>query len=441
MSTTSDLIESAKAVLKLNDQGSYTVPAEGLYPHQWLWDSCFIAIGQRHYDIDRAQTEILHLLSGQWSNGMVPNIIFSAHHYARDSRMWRSWLNPHAPDQTITSGITQPPMLAEAIYRIGQMLSLPERRSWYKKTYPALLDYHKWLHTERDPHGEGLALQIHPWETGLDNTPPWMRELKDHQMPLWIRTVEKLHFDKIISLFRRDTHRIPAEQRLSTVEALVFYSTLRRLRRKSYDLSRILTHSLFAIEDLSFNCILIRGDQILCDIAKTIRHEIPNDLKALMQKTESALDQLWDPYSNQYYSRNFVTHKLLKESSIATLMPLYAGCITKERAAVLVKQLENKHLFGPAYPVPSVPVNSSWFSEVGYWQGPSWVNTNWLIIEGLLRYGFKDHAEALIESTIEMVEKGGFYEYFSPLTGQPEGAKNFSWTAALAIDLCNKKRL
>lgn len=430
-----ELIDRAKDVLKQNDQGTFTVPADGLYPHQWLWDSCFIAIGLRHYDVDRAQTEILHLLTGQWDNGMLPNMVFSANHHSPDSSVWRSWLNTNAPDHIATSGITQPPMLAEAIVRVGQKLSLPERRSWYRKTFPALLSYHEWLHTERDPHQEGLVLLIHPWETGLDNTPPWMRELKDHQMPLWIRAVEKLHFDTIISLFRRDTHRIPAEQRLSTVEALVFYSTLRRLRRKAYDLDRILSHSLFAIEDLTFNSILIRADEHLRGIAKTIRHELPDKLCESMKKTESALEQLWDPYSNQYYSRNFVTHRLLKEPSIATLMPLYSGSVTKERAGLLVKHLENKHLFGPVYPVPSVPVNSPWFKEMGYWQGPSWVNTNWLIIDGLNRYGFKDHAAALADSTIEMVEKSGFYEYFSPLTGQPEGAANFSWTAALTIDL------
>ena len=64
---------------------------------------------------------------------------------------------------------------------------------------------------------------------------------------------------------------------------------------------------------------------------------------------------------------------------------------------------------------------------------------NWLIIDGLNRYGFKDHAEALRESTIEMVAKSGCFEYFDPLTGEPAGAANFSWTAALAIDLVKRK--
>jgi hypothetical protein len=34
-----------------------------------------------------------------------------------------------------------------------------------------------------------------------------------------------------------------------------------------------------------------------------------------------------------------------------------------------------------------------------------------------------------------MVAKSGFYEYFNPLNARPAGAADFSWTAALIIDL------
>ena len=430
-----DLLTAAKLVLEANDQGSYTVPAaEGLYPHQWLWDSCFIAIGLRHLDTERAKTEILSLLRGQWSNGMMPNTILSSKVHPLDRNIWRSWLSPYSPDDVNTSGITQPPMIAEAVVQVGKKLSLPERRSWYKMVFQPLVAYHEWLYRERDPHSEGLVLQIHPWETGLDNTPPWMSELHDHQLAWWITLVKKLRLGPIINFFRRDTHSIPAEERLDIIDALALFSSQRRLRRKRYDINRILSHSLFAIEDLTFNCILIRANQHLQHIARTIKRDLPEELRHSMARSESALEQLWDPYSNQYYSRNFVTHKPLKEPSIAALMPLYAGTITKERAKTLIKMLESEHLFGPSYPIPSVPINSPWFKPGGYWQGPTWINTNWMIIDGLKRLGYKDHAEALKESTLELVNQSGLSEYFDPLTGQPDGAHNFSWTAALAID-------
>jgi neutral trehalase len=305
--------------------------------------------------------------------------------------------------------------------------------------YPGLLAYHEWLYKDRDPHGEGLLLQIHPWETGLDNTPPWMAELHEHLLPWWIRLIEKLRLGVIINLFRRDTRSIPMDQRFNAVEAVAMYDIQLRLRRKAYNINKILDHSLFTIEDLTFNSIFIRANQHLKDIAKSLKEELPEELLERMNKTEKAFGELWDPYSSQYYSRDFVTHKLLKVPSIAGLMPLYAGTIPKDRAEALLKQIENEHAFGPAYPVPSVPVNSFWFHPKGYWQGPTWVNTNWLIIDGLRRYGFEDHAEALRESTLEMVERQGMWEYFDPLTGQGVGASDFSWTASLAIDLKKSK--
>lgn len=431
-----DLLTQAIDVLKMNDRGSYTVPAENLYPHQWLWDSCFIAIGLRWMDVDRAQTELQSLLRGQWSTGMMPNMIFSDKpHYARDRNVWRSWISPYSPDNIATSGITQPPMLAEAVWMVGEQLKPGERKTWFRHMLPAIQAYHEWLYADRDPHQEGLTLQVHPWETGLDNTPPWMSELHDHLMPVWVRAIRTVHMEPIFNMFRRDLHYAPPGQRFSTIEVLSLFDAQRRLRRKMYDTNRILDHGLFAIEDLSFNCIFIRANERLREIARAVRHELPPELLTNMKKSEGALDALWDEYGASYWSRDFVTHRLLKVPSIATLMPLYAGCISKERAAKLVKKLEDDKQFGPTYPVPSVPLSSPDFDPDRYWQGPSWMNTNWLIMDGLRRYGYDDHADALRETSLEMVQHSGFAEYFDPNTAEPLGAHNFSWTAALTIDL------
>jgi glycogen debranching enzyme len=437
----SDMLARAADVLKQNDRQDYTVPASDLYPHQWLWDSCFIAIGLRHVDVERAKIEVQSLLRGQWSNGMLPNMIFNHRaEYARDRNAWRSWLSPHAPEGVATSGITQPPMLAEAVVQIGKKMAWPERRTWYRQMWPALTAYHQWIYTDRDPHDEGLAMLVHPWETGLDNTPPWMSELHAHQLSWWIRAMHKTGLHHVVSLFRRDTRSVPVKERFSNVEILALFDIQLRLRRKGYDIDKILNHSMFTIEDLGFNAMLIRANRHLRDIAKSLKEPLPDDLAAHMDKTETALENLWHETSGQYYSRNFMTHALILESSIATLLPLYAGIISQERAERLVKLLESEHHFGLAFPVPSVPKSSHYFDPKRYWQGPTWLNMNWLIIDGLKRYGFNDHAQLLIELSLEMVAKSGFSEYFDPLTGEGEGVDNFSWTAALAIDLLKSQK-
>ncbi len=434
-----DLVQICKEVLDKNRRNDYTMPADSFYPHQWLWDSCFIAIGLAEYDIPRAQAELRSLLRGQWSNGMLPNIIFADEDsHKRDRSIWQSWRNAYAPDNLSTSGITQPPMLAEAVVRIGQKLKNIERRSWYQDMYPSLLAYHEWLYRERDPHNEGLVLLIHPWESGLDNSPPWIEQLHMHSKPTWVSIVEKLKLDKTVVLFRRDTKHVPPGQRVSSIDALLYFTIIQRLKRKNWDIERILSRSHFSVQDLTFNCILIRANVHLQTIAKTIGHQLPEELIDNMKKTETALDNLWDGFYKQYYSRTFITHKLIKEPSLATLMPLYAGTIDTERADELVRLLKSPKQFAAKYPVPSVPMNSSWYKELGYWQGPTWLNTNWLIADGLERYGYTGEAEHIRKSSVTLVDKKGPYEYFSAQNGASGGAKNFSWTAALTIEMIAK---
>jgi len=72
------LRDQAAAVLRGNDAGGWTKASPLLYPHQWSWDSAFIAIGWAHLDVRRAMTELEQLFAAQWSTGMVPHIVFRA---------------------------------------------------------------------------------------------------------------------------------------------------------------------------------------------------------------------------------------------------------------------------------------------------------------------------------------------------------------------------
>src|SRR5215211_4068999 len=57
--------------------GGWTRASPTLYPHQWSWDSAFIAIGLAHLDTGRAAGELLTLLEHQWKNGKIPHIVFN----------------------------------------------------------------------------------------------------------------------------------------------------------------------------------------------------------------------------------------------------------------------------------------------------------------------------------------------------------------------------
>src|SRR5579862_1324837 len=242
------LFENAKAVLATNDRGSYTVPAGDLYPHQWLWDSCFTAIGLVYIDVERAQVELESLVRGQWANGMLPHMIFADAKRDIQQRSLEGLMNPHAPNGVVTSGLTQPPLLAEAVVAVGKRMSLPERRSWYAKMYPHILRYHKWLYRDREI--DGLITLLHPYESGLDNSPPWTFELHNKAWPWWLKLIQRLRLTNALNYFRRDTKSVPARQRADNAEGLAAWALLRKLGKKSFDSREILAKPKVALADL-----------------------------------------------------------------------------------------------------------------------------------------------------------------------------------------------
>jgi hypothetical protein len=314
-----------------------------------------------------------------------------------------------------------------------------QRNDFYHTMFEPLVEFHQWLYSERDPHHEGLTLQIHPYEVGLDNTPPWMNQLREHHMPWWISLFNQLHLSGFAYLLRRDTKYVPHEQRMDNTDALLLWDVVRRLRRKGYDIDKILHRSLFITEDLTFNCIFIRANDQLQELAGKIRRNLPKDLLENMKRTKHALEYLYDEDTRQYYSRDFITHKRIKTPTIATFMPLYSGAISHKRAEELVGLLKNHKEYWLHHPVPSVPLSSPNFNPLCYWTGPSWMNMNWLIIDGLERYGFTEVAAELRQKSIAVVAKSGPHEYFNPLDGQGLGADDFSWTAALTIDFLHSR--
>jgi glycogen debranching enzyme len=189
------------------------------------------------------------------------------------------------------------------------------------------------------------------------------------------------------------------------------------------------------IVDVTFSCILIQANKLLKEIADEIGEELPNDIKHAINVAPHALETLWDSETQQYCNRNVATGQLIKIPTVSNFMPLYSGVLPKERVKLLLTQMRDPKTFGTSFPIPSTPIDSDYFRPNRYWQGPVWVNMNWLVADGLERNGERATAKRLRACTIDVVARGGMYEYFSPLDAEPAGASDFSWTAALTMDM------
>ncbi|MFG2605654.1 hypothetical protein ACGFT2_19240 [Streptomyces sp. NPDC048514] len=171
----------AAQVLDANWTGRSTVPSRNLYPHQWSWDSAFIAIGLRHVSPLRAQSELETLLAAQWADGRVPHIVFNPSvpldAYFPGPDFWRSSTagrGAGAPRTVQTSGIVQPPVHALAAWLVHRAdPGLSRARGFLARIHPRLAAWHRYLLDRRDLGGGGLVSVVHPWEQGMDNSPCW----------------------------------------------------------------------------------------------------------------------------------------------------------------------------------------------------------------------------------------------------------------------------
>ncbi len=418
-----DLHNQAAAVLRANDNGHYVKPAPGNYPHQWLWDTCFTAIGLAHVDARRAARELLNLLRGQWENGMMPHMIYSARlPYSLEAGLWRT--HGLSPRGVRTSGITQPPVLAIAVEAVVAQLPVAEQPDFLAAMVPAIERYHEWLYRERDPNKTGLVALVHPWESGTDDSPVWTEAMADlPPAPRWRRVL----WGAI--MFRSNDERA-SSQSIGQMVRLVD-----ELRRANYDSQTILKTSPVVIRDLGFNAIFAAANESLERLVKMQGDNLTVELIGQIASTRRAIDRLWHEPSREYFSYQVPLGGLITVSTVATFLPLFAGIASPERAEYLRLQLVNPERFSPNHPIPSVPLNQPLFEPRRYWRGPVWINMNWFTIRGLERYGMFEEAEWLRLRTLDLAQQHGFREYYSPLTGDGLGAHEFSWTAALILDL------
>jgi glycogen debranching enzyme len=85
--------------------------------------------------------------------------------------------------------------------------------------------------------------------------------------------------------------------------------------------------------------------------------------------------------------------------------------------------------------VPSYDLTAPDLDLSRYWRGPTWASTNWLVWNGLRTAGRADLAGTLASDMVELVAGAGLREYFDPVTGAGLGGRDFTWTAALLLDV------
>lgn len=432
-----NLRKRALDVLEQNWRGASTIPSSTLYPHQWSWDSGFIAIGLSHFNQERAQQELLSLFDGQWLDGRIPHIRFSPvvaeNAYFPGPSFWNS-LETSGLNGIKSSGIIQPAIHARAALDVYRNSSDKESaRVFLKTVYPKLVASHEYILNNRVHPKSKLAYIVHPWESGLDNS------------PYWDETLAKVPIENDLwkTFTRRDIDRINSEQRPSNDDYSRYVRLALRYRDQGYDDSKHLEQAEFIVIDPLFNALLAWSEEALAGIALAIGLDPEIHEYRAIQLIDALIEELFDEELGLFIAKDLKSNQLIRKITAAGLAPLVLSHMPRQHVKFLENCLKSDH-FKVTDPnihgVVSYDLLSPDFDSKLYWRGPVWLNTSWLVWRGLMVHGDDDTARPLADKLLNLVEAKNFFEYFDPATGEGCGTPQFSWTAALIIDILDSTR-
>lgn len=126
-------------------------------------------------------------------------------------------------------------------------------------------------------------------------------------------------------------------------------------------------------------------------------------------------DLLWCEEDGLYYDR-LLGGELTKVASFTSFLPMFAGICSQSQADKMVKVLLDENRFWTQTAIPSMPKDSE-FYDIDMWRGCTWLNLNYFIMLGLLKYGYTDIANELKQKTLGAVYKwyektGNVFEFY-----------------------------
>lgn len=288
---------------------------------------------------------------------------------------WKNW-DPASLGRRFVP-TSQPPVLAMAVEKVYARTG---NLAWLRRVWPQLHGYLHWWHIARDPDADSLAGWASGWESGLDDSPRWDHVPRSGPGGFFPAPVEAVELNALL---------------------VNEWNTLGRIGR------------LLGENAQAADCVQKAGR-----------------IRAAMR------EKMWDQGDGFFYCRDH-QDRPIRIKTVGGLLGLLALEKGDHEISALVGHLRDAKEFWTEYPVPSVACDESTFSPRQMWRGPTWVNTNWLLIRALSRLGELDTAAELARRTLSMATSQGrpvLGEWYDPCSGEGLGNMDYGWST-LVIDL------
>lgn len=195
------------------------------------------------------------------------------------------------------------------------------------------------------------------------------------------------------------------------------------------------------VESPDLNTYLVMQQDALARIAEILG--LKQEAREWSAKADALaarlVEHFWDERAGVFWAMR--NHAPIRVLTPFNLYPLLSGHLDMAMRQRVLDHLFNPNEFWLEHPIPTVAKNDPLYDPNQMWRGPTWVNINYLFVEGLVRNGYPEQARALRDKTLELLmHHRDIYEYYNPETGNapPRAASVFGWSSAVFIDLAIK---
>lgn len=170
-----------------------------------------------------------------------------------------------------------------------------------------------------------------------------------------------------------------------------------------------------------------------------IAHELGKDDATYVKKAEELKkrinEKMWSAEDGIYYGIDSRTGEPVRIKEWTSFTPLWANIPSPAQAKRMIEShvLNETEFWAPNGLRSLARTDPHYNPAKGYWRGPVWIVSDYLVMHGLMNYGYYAQAEELAQKTLDLLvedfaHSGGMNECYDPETGAPAANGDFvSW--------------
>ena len=184
-----------------------------------------------------------------------------------------------------------------------------------------------------------------------------------------------------------------------------------------------------------------------CDALAAMASELgrtpdEQELRSRYDEVVAKLQTLWHEETGMFLNKRLDTGEFSYRLSPTHFYPLIGGAATPEQARRMIDEhFFNEEEFWGEWVLPSIARNDPAYPEGYYWRGRVWAPMNWLVYQGLRRYGMQKACTALAERSAALLlkewrENHHVHENYSSVDGTGCGSRShplYHWGALLGL--------